>query len=127
MATLTAEQKIEVLRLAKKKLGPGGRNWVKRNWFAKQNELGITHPCPPEVATCFCLEGAISVAAAELGYYDKPRKSAGAAHLTSIVRFVNRTQGFRRLYEFNDQRDTTWKQIKSALDGRIKELQKETN
>lgn len=137
MRSLTAKEKIEVLTLAKEKLGRGGKNWVKGEWFAKNPVVDKYGPsgeeCAASEATCFCLEGALEIAAVELGHRQKPVKKDRAARLVSIHSYVTRKfidkpynePKFDEVNEFNDDSRTTWKDILAVINGRIRELEKE--
>lgn len=122
---LTPHQKIEVLQLAKRKLGPGGKNWIRNHWYGKRDSMNLVIACSSREATCFCLEGAVEIAAMELGYTDKAIRGATVARATSITNYVRKKHNFPSVNRFNDQKVTEWKDVLGVINGRISELRKE--
>lgn len=153
---LTAQERIEIIKGAKKLLGPGGKNWIKGQWFAKKTkyfEPGSSHYLPkgdggvgydyqreaweqvaPSEADCWCLLGALEESAYRLKLSERRAKAKTLGVKTSIK---NRMIAYTKLWkkqrmlnfisvdEFNDWRDTEWKDIYKVMNDRIKELEKE--
>lgn len=126
VAGLSTEQKLEVIREARSILGQGGRNWIKRSWYAKRLQPGtkINKACSLKEADCFCLEGAVNKALLNLGYVTYTRAArlrSAPARLISLKSIV-KTLGFQTVHGLNDHKKTTWRTIKKVLDTREAEL-----
>lgn len=135
-ATLKTDEKLEVLLLARKILGPKGENWIKGAWraTAKENLDSYLSILPGETATCWCLDGAIDEAAYRLGYRDQPRSNGKIQKATSLLKLV-RTKvravlnsgdvvKYDNVVTFNDTQQE-FKPVRKLLDERIKQLRDE--
>ncbi len=144
-ATLTVDDKLAILTETKVVLGRGGKNWIQGTWFGKRltldawmNRTGKKRK--PKVvdnrklfasvhgdskqADCFCLEGAVAMAAYRLGYISHLQSDATAADRVSLAGLIKREKKCM-VYSLNDKRSTKWADIKAVIDSRIKELRRE--
>jgi hypothetical protein len=132
LGTLNTEQKIAIVRETRRVLGRGGKNWAKGAWYAVKRRVtpyesepyDTFDPVPLNLATCFCLEGAINKAILNLGlapYSQVARWRTVPARVVSLKAVVKRW-GFNRVNQFNDFYDTTWEDVRKVLNTREAEL-----
>lgn len=122
--TLTAEEKLAVLRGAMELLGRGGKNWIKNHYFGYRVDDDRVVKAPvPAGANCWCLEGAMTETAVRLGLGTYRAKGFGSR--TSLRSLVRRMTGKSQVWHFNDHEETTWKDVREMVNTRIKELEKE--
>lgn len=149
---LTTEEKIAVLKLAKKLLGPNGENWIQGTWFGRrvgpgsrryiQTEngpealaspayrwtKGLVHmsyqTVQPSQADCWCVLGAMEEAAHRLGYKPRRRRSRILGAATSLKDWAQRRKNYEEVDVLNDYAES-FKDIKQAINGRLRELEQE--
>lgn len=123
---LTAAEKLRLLRLTKRLLGPGGERWVKGYWFG-QRDPDTTRAAGtlPAMANSWCLLGAMEEAAYRLGWSNGRGRERRWGYRTSVAGLVSRNSGGMSVDEFNDAWATKWRDVEAILDERIRELEEE--
>lgn len=138
---LSVDERIKIIRGAQKLLGANGENWIKGYWFGKRLRLADGDgrrvasylQVPPAEADCWCLLGALEESAYQLGLSERRAKARVLGAATSIKKLLRRklVANKNTLYPtmpidaYNDSSRTQWKDIKSLMAERIKELKKE--
>lgn len=143
MSTVTApfdefsiEQKLNICLRAEELL-EGGNRWIRGEWISKR---------PPrdggKQVDCYCLDGALAVAAVELGYVEKKRTwRAELSHSdvgrrvsvfgvikkyvqgsTRLAGRIGMWNGLEQIYDFNDSHIVDWEDIEAVLQKRIRQL-----
>lgn len=136
-AEFTTEQKLNICLRAEELL-EGGNRWIRGEWISRQ---------PPrdggKQVDCYCLDGALAVAAVELGYVEKKRTwratlgysdtGRRVSVFSVIKKYVEETSrlasigvfdGLRHVYDFNDSNAVGWEDIETVLQKRIKQLKR---
>lgn len=123
----TKAHKLKVLRGALTVLGPNGEHWGKHKYFGKKwrepLREGLAVPSSEvsrKNADTFCLVGALKQSATEAGF-----EAYSVGSITSILALVRTETQFDTVEQWNDARDRTFPDVKSALERRIAQLEAE--
>jgi hypothetical protein len=121
----TPEQKLAICERAEELLD-GGNRWTTGAWLRIQPPRDGGKP-----TECFCLDGALAVAALDLGYIKRKRLwrdndwlgklNVGAR--VSVLDYIKRRWSkspVEAIYDFNDR--VEWPEVEGMLKGRIKNL-----
>jgi len=120
---LKNDQKIALLKTAKKLLGAKGQNWTRQNWFAYRvnpKDRGIQST--PDEANSWCLLGALEEAAYRLGYSEHRSAAERFADMSSVQKLVEKKTGLS-VVSFNDSPHTEWEDVRNIIDERLAQLE----